>query len=114
VGKGGKVKRYFPNVDMRMGHDGLKEYAKKEANLDLDGLKPGEYVAFFNAAKTILKLGCANGVIATKKSEHGRFFDATCITQVVEAFNNTGKIDYDAVVAKKLEQLLERRSRTQT
>ena len=106
--KGGKVRRYFPDSDMRMSHDGLTEHAKKEG-FDLSSLRPGQYVVFFNKDRTHLKLAGAYGTITSKRSEHGRFFDLTCINEVVESFNNTGKIDYDAALEKKLHELLARK-----
>lgn len=106
--RGGRLKQAFQDIDMRLSFDGLTELAKK-AGIDLNQLEPGEYVAFFNANRNYLKVAAANNVIASRRLPHGRFYDLTCIRGIIEAFQNTGKIDYDTVLKGKLTKLLERK-----
>lgn len=109
VPKGGRIVQVFTSTDMRCQHDGLYEIAHKNS-LDLDTLEPGEYVAFFNNRRNMLKIAAANNVIASRKLPNGRFYDLSCIEGIIRAFHNDGKIDYDTVLRKKLETILERKS----
>lgn len=52
---------FFGGVSMTNGHDGLAEIVGSK--VDLDNLKPGEFVAFFNKSFSAMKLLCANGVL---------------------------------------------------
>lgn len=108
MGNGGKLKQIFTDVDMRCSHDGLAIVAKK-GQIDITKLNEGEYVAFFNAKKNHLKIAAAHHVIASKRAPQGRFYDMACITEVVRAFHNTGKVDYEAALKKRLVELLERK-----
>ncbi len=108
IPRGGRLIQAFKDIDMRLSFTGLTEVASK-AGIELSDLKPGEYVAFFNTTRTYLKIAASNNVIASRKMPHGRFYDLTCIRGVVEAFQNTGAIDYDKVLQGKLTKLLEKR-----
>lgn len=110
VPRGGRLIQAFKDIDMRLSFDGLAEITKK-AGINMETLKPGEYVAFFNTARTYLKIATSNNVIASRRMPHGRFYDLTCIRGVVEAFQNTGSIDYDKVLKVKLEKMLESKKR---
>lgn len=106
--RGGRLIQAFRDIDMRLAFDGLTDVCKK-AGIELKSLKPGEYVAFFNSKRTYLKLATANNVIASRRMDHGRFYDLTCINGIIEAFQNTGKIDYDKVLRNKLTEMLGRK-----
>lgn len=107
--KGGTIIQIFQDVDLRCSHDGLTDVAKKE-KVNLSKLNEGEYVVFFNSKRTHLKIAAAHGTIAYRRSEHGRFFDVSCIVAVVRAFHNTGRLDYDAALKERLDELLKRRA----
>lgn len=57
-----KVVHFFGDVSMTNGHDGLTAIADAK-RVDVDNLKPGEYVAFINVSFTAMKLLCANGIL---------------------------------------------------
>jgi hypothetical protein len=107
---GGRLKQIFTDTDMRCNHDGLYAIAKKEG-IDITKLQEGEYVAFFNSRRTHLKIAAAHYVIASKRAPDGRFYDLACITEVVRAFHNTGQVDYNAALKKRLTELLEKKRR---
>jgi hypothetical protein len=104
---GGVILQVFQDTDLRCGHDGLAKVASKE-KLALHNLEDGEYVCFFNSHRTGLKIAAAGHVIAYKKSPEGRFYDMACIQDVVRAFHNTGRIDYDEALKTRLTKLLGR------
>lgn len=108
--RGGRIVQVFQDCDLRCSHMGLSEIAKK-AKIDLGKLAPGEYVVFFNTSRTHVKIAAAFGTLAHRRSEHGRFFDASCIVSVVRAFHNTGRLDYDEAIKDRLLSLLGRRAK---
>lgn len=103
--KGGRLIQVFQDVDMRMHHDGLQQLASKH-KIDIRKLGIGDYVAFFNSKRTYLKLAAANGVIASRRMDGGRFYDLTCILGVVRAFHNTGEIQYERELKANLLKVL--------
>jgi hypothetical protein len=105
---GGKILQVFEDADLRCSHDGLGEIALK-SKIKLKELEEGEYVVFFNTTRTHLKIAAAHNVIAHSKMEHGRFYDLGCIQNVVRAFHNTGRIEYDEALKERLEELLRRK-----
>lgn len=106
----GKIIQIFQDVDMRQSFDGLYFVAKKE-KVDIKTLGVGEYVVFFNTAKTYLKLAAANNVIAARRMERGRFYDLGAIVGVVRAFHNTGEMRYEVALKDRLVDLLARKKR---
>lgn len=56
-----RVIHFFGNVSMTNGHDGLAEIA--HGKVDIDSLKPGEFVAFINKSFTAMKLLTGCGVL---------------------------------------------------
>ncbi len=56
-----RVVHFFGNVSMTNGHEGLAAIAAEK--VDVDNLKPGEFVAFINKSFSAMKLLCAHGVL---------------------------------------------------
>lgn len=81
-----RVVHYFPNTDIRCGHDGLKQIAIKAGFREV---KPGEYLLFVNRKKTHLKVMAANNIVAHYRSPCGRV-DLRAIQYIPEAFNGEG------------------------
>lgn len=106
---GGKIIQIFQDADLRCSHEGLALIADKE-KVNIKELKEGEYVVFFNTKRTMLKVAAAHNTIAHTKTEMGRFFDVSCIVNVVRAFHNTGKLDYSKALKEHLEKLLARKA----
>lgn len=96
----------FMNADLRCSHDGLSALAKAQ-NIDVSKLEPGEYVLFINSGKNLLKLYAANNVIAFLKLKTGKI-DLKTIRLIPQAFNASGKIDYDKTLREVIERELSR------
>lgn len=91
----------FLNADLRNSHIGLAEMAKK-SKIYVEKLEPGEYIIFVNAGKNKLKLYAAHNVVAYLRLERGTI-DLRTISLIPQAFNGTGRIDYNAVLKEVIE-----------
>ena len=99
-----RVIRYFPDTDLRAGHDMLLSIAK-EHKLSLKDLEPGEFVIFVNRRKDALKMfaGSTN-LIAYLRLPSGRLDMRTI--QMIPQFFNGGEIKYDQALKKVIERSL--------
>ena len=86
---------YSPNADLRMGWDGLSRIFK------LNSLKPGEFAAFVNTARTKVKLCTAGDCVAFLRLPQGRYVDPRVIQHLPEFFDGS-VIDYNAAMTKVL------------
>lgn len=111
---GGRILQIFQDVDMRQHFDGLEELAKKEGKISIKDLKEGEYVVFFNTRRTYLKMAAAHNVLACRRMEGGRFYDMSAIKLVVQAFHNTGEIQYERALKERLTELLAKKVHPRT
>lgn len=106
----GRLLYVFTNADLRMGHEGLAyEAAKYKTKEYPDGIKvaeflPGQLVVFINHKMDKFKIFAAHGVVAYKRLEKGRVFDMRAIQFIPQAFNATGKIDYDKLLSRVIEE----------
>lgn len=98
----------FLNCDLRCCHEGLAEVAKKN-KIDVKKLNPGEFVIFINASKNRLKLYTANNVIAYLKLQENQKIDLRVIALIPQAFEATGKINYDENLKKVIEKELSKK-----
>lgn len=94
-----RIVRYFPDADMRNGHDGLFKLAKKNG-VDIRTIGNEEFVVFVNRRKNHVKMAAPGNVIAHYKSYEGKI-DPRVIQHLPNAFNG-GKIDYDRAMLKVL------------
>jgi len=99
-----KIIRYFPDVFMGNGHNGLSQLAKSNG-IDLRSLKPGEFAIFVNKDQTALKLYACNNVIAYLKMPGNMKIDSNTIINIPCFFNGT-RINYDKALAKTLKEKL--------
>lgn len=99
----------FLNADLRNGHEGLEILAKKE-KIKISTLMPGEYVIFINSSKDKIKLYAAHNVIAYLKLPRGKI-DLRTISLIPQAFNASGRIDYDELLKEVIEREFSKRNR---
>lgn len=97
----------FLNADMRNGHNGLAALAKKY-DMNVSKLTPGEYIIFINGAKDKIKLYAASNVVAYLKLPTGRVLDLNAIRFIPQAFQASGKIDYDSALRTAVEEQLKK------
>lgn len=96
----------FLGADMRNGHEGLAALAKKE-KIDVAKLEAGQFVIFINNEKNKIKLYGAHNVVAYLKWNNGRI-DMRTIQLIPQAFNASGRIDYDVILKEVIEKELGR------
>lgn len=93
-----RIIRYFPDTDLRSGHDGLAKIAR-EKKIDVRSLGAGEYLVFTNSAKNKVKVFTGGNVIAYLKSKTK--IDMRTIALIPKYFNG-GEIRYDQALEKVL------------
>lgn len=91
-----RIIRYFPDSDLRCGHEGLREVAKKNG-VDPWELAPGEFLVFANHLKNKMKIYAPGNVIAYLKSPDNRRIDLDVVRLIPRFFNGT-QFNYDAAV----------------
>lgn len=82
-----RILQVFFDVDLRNGHEGLREIAKK-AKVDVENLKEGEFLIFLNTRKDKVKVYASNDVYAYYRSPTGRI-QLEAIRHIPNAFNGT-------------------------
>jgi len=97
-----KVIRYFPGTDLRCMHDGLRKIAQ-EHGIDPWNLKPGEFLVFCNASRTMLKIYAPGNTIACTKSPDGRRLDLNVIKYIPRFFNGS-EFDYNRALKEVLQK----------
>lgn len=97
-----KIVRYFPDTDLRAGHDMLADKAIRN-KINVKALGRGEFVVFVNRAKTALKMfaGSAN-LVAYLRLEKGKL-DLRTISLIPEYFDGS-EIKYDLALKKVIEK----------
>jgi hypothetical protein len=108
----GRIMHVFWDTDMRAGHHGLAEVAKKEGHA-LQKVSPGDYLCFINREQTMLKVLAmieekdTHGVLASYRSPHGRItLDA--VQYIPQAFGASG-FDMNKAIRRALEEKLKKR-----
>lgn len=96
-----RLLRIVFNSDLRSGHNGLTAVAKK-LDLDMSTLKPGEFVAFVNMKKTMLKIYAAGQVIVHCKPPKGQLNLNTL--KLIPKYFNGGEFEY----TKALSEIIKR------
>ena len=100
---------YFAtDVNLRCGHDGLSELARKSKHkVFVEALYPGEFMVFINKAQTAFKaFACGNAVVHVKLPQ-GEKLNMEAIIHFPEFFNGE-TIDYKSANAKAVEKQLQR------
>lgn len=99
-----KIIRFFPDTDLRCGHDGLSEIAK-EHKINVQSLGAGEFVVFTNRKKTAVKLYAANYTVVHQRMVGGAKIDMRVISLIPKYFNGT-KINIDGAVKEIITKAL--------
>lgn len=102
-----RILRYFPNCDLRCGHEGLRDIAKKQG-VDPWELSPGEFLVFANAVQNRLKIYAPGNVIAYLVNPDYRKIDLDIVRLIPRFFNGT-EFNYKAALAKMVDEKLERK-----
>lgn len=109
--KSARIVYFAPDTNLRCGHDGLSEIAKKSKHkIFVEALLPGEYLIFTNKAQNALKLYACGNVIAHLKMPAGQKLNMEAI-QFIPCFFNGEKIDYKGALAEAMKKQFERLDR---
>lgn len=101
-----RVVQCFFDVNMQNGHDGLQLIAKK-GGVDVRLLGQGEFVVFINRDRNRIKLYATNNTTAYYKRPRGASpLSLESIPNIVKAFGQSGKIDYDRALKQTIEKKL--------
>lgn len=95
-----RVVRFFPNADLRCGHEGLAKIAM-DNGVNARELSPGEFLVFANGMQNKLKIYAPGNLIAYLKSPDNRRIDLDIIRYLPRFFNGT-EFEYDKAVKKVL------------
>lgn len=93
-----RVVRYFPDTDLRNGHDGLTNLAQKNG-IKIKDLPWGEFLIFMNTSQTMLKMFSQGGVICHLKMPGRTKIDPRTIALIPRFFNGT-YIQYSKALEK--------------
>lgn len=94
----GKIIRFFPDADLRAGHEGLKAHAR-DHKVDAENLKAGEFLVFCNRRQTGVKIYAPGNVVAYLKSPGDYRLDLRTIILIPRFFNGT-YFDYNSALKK--------------
>lgn len=88
---------YFPETHLGQAHKGLSTLAKKK-KIDVDKLRPGEYVIFMNRRRNALKMfTCMNGIFHHKLPYESLRYDLRFI-KLIPRFFNGKELNYDGAL----------------
>lgn len=97
-----RLVKFFPDSDLRAGHDGLARKASN-AGISVSNLQKGEMLAFVNTRKNKLKIFASGGVMAYYRARLGEKIDPRIIQHLPDCFNGA-EINYDKAMTKVLEK----------
>jgi len=100
--KKNKIIRYFPDSDLRCGHEGL-EFIAKKSGVETRDMKLGEFIVFMNSKMDKMKIFTAGNLIVYQKSFNGSRIDPRIISLIPKYFRGT-ELDYTAAVGEVLER----------
>lgn len=93
-----RIVRYFSDVHLGNGHDGLKALAKKH-DIDVDKLEWGQFVIFTNRSQTALKMYSAGQLIAHLRLPQGMRLNPRVISLIPRYFSGS-RINYEGAIAE--------------
>lgn len=100
----------FLGIDMRMGHPGLIDLAKKNG-VDLLNMEPQTACVFISRNKLRMKTFCYNGVLCYMRAmDIKRPFDLDSINEFPRAFDKNGQMNYAKALRATLEKKLKGRA----
>lgn len=101
-----RIVSYIMDADMRLSHTGLRFLAiEQDPPVDLDALRPGEFVLFTNRAFTACKLFGANNTYVYHKNPNGNPMHPRALMAAVECFDGV-KFDYTTALADEIRRKL--------
>lgn len=101
-----KTVNVFLGADMRLGHEGLIEYAASR-KIKVESLKPGEAIVFINAKRDRMKSFSWNKVVSfVRSADINRPIDLETMDYLAQAFSPDGVMDYNKALRMKLEKKL--------
>lgn len=81
-----KILRYFPDTDLRCGHKGLADLAKK-AGIDPIELKNGQMLLFVNRSRNAIKIYAPGNTIVHQKTPYGNPLNPKAFVLIPKFFN---------------------------
>lgn len=99
-----KLAHIFLDVDMRLGHTGLKEFLKKKRVK----MNDGDFIVFLNSSRTIIKCFCnsLDAILHVKNSD--KRIDLGVI-KYLPKYCNGAALDLDAAVADNIRNIMAKR-----
>ncbi len=104
-----RLAHIFTNIDMRMGHQGLKELlASKRIKM-----QEGDFIVFINTARTMIKAFASNlDAILFVKNGNNRRLDLGVIKHLPK-YCNGPSLNLQGAVAENLKEIMTRRKEKQ-
>ena len=96
---------YFPETDLRYGHDGLAAVAKK-AGKPVSKLKIGQFLLFVNRKQSAVKIITADNIMIHLKSKDNAPLNFRAINMLPKYFNGT-RFNYAGALRESLEKALD-------
>lgn len=95
----------FTGVDMRQGHDGLRQVAKGKVNLL--NMPDGSAVAFISNDRKRMKVYTFNHVLSyIRREDIKRPIDLQALQEFPRAFDSAGRFDYNKALKLRLMKAL--------
>jgi hypothetical protein len=104
----GVVLRCYLDQDLRLGHDGLEQVAKRDG-FNTKKLTPGQFLVFINRKKNRIKIYAANDTLAYRRMEQGQVLDLATIASIPRVFNGSGRMFYEAALKERIVKALIRK-----
>lgn len=105
----GSILQVFLNADLRCGHDGLAQLAKKHG-MNVAKIESGQFLIFINGQRSKVKIYAASNVIAYLKLDKGRL-NMDTIREIPRVFAAKGRMDYDEALKLAVEKSLSKRGK---
>lgn len=101
-----RITGYVMGVSMHLSHDGLKATAlQQRPKIDLDALKPGEFVLFSNNPFTACKIFGSGNTYIYHRNPGNRPMHPRALMAAVQCFDGI-KFDYATALQKSIESAL--------
>lgn len=99
-----KLAHIFLDVDMRMGHTGLKEHLKKKRIK----LKDGDFIVFLNHSRTVIKCFCNSMDAILHVKNNDKRIDLGVI-KYLPKYCNGPELNLAGAVAENIKDLMKRK-----
>lgn len=99
-----KIAHLFLNVDMRMGHDGLKDLCRQKRVK----ITEEDFIVFVNSARTMIKCFCKGKEAIMHIKKEGKVLDLGII-KYLPRYCNGADLDIDSAIADNLRDVMKRK-----